>query len=133
MRATSGLVVFFIAVAVGVGASIALADPGQEGERYVSVEWQPDPNDGQPAGRKILIQYTYRGCPGAYRFHRASARETDKSVTIKVLAHYRQPPPDTVCPAVAYLGREVVRLKRPLGNRKLRHAPVTDGGHAEPQ
>ena len=134
MRATSGLVVFFIAVAVGVGASIALADPSQEGERYVSVEWRPDPSDGEPAGRKIRVVFNYwHGFACQYRFHRASARETRKSVTIKVLAHKRDMKPDQICTLEVGGDRATVKLEEPLGDRKLRHAPVSEGEHAPRQ
>jgi hypothetical protein len=116
-----------IAVAVAAVAAIALAHPGKEGERYVSVAWDPDGRDGTPQGRKIVIVYRYTGGYACqYRFHGATARETSESVTIKVLAHRREMRQDEACTAELGGGRAVVRLRRALGNRELRHAPTND-------
>jgi hypothetical protein len=128
MRATTSVAAFFVAIAVGVAASIALGDPSREGERYVSVPWRADPNDGKPAGRKIRIIATYHGgfrCQ--YRFHRASTRETSKSVTIKVLVHKREMKQDQYCTLELGGDFATVRLEKELGDRQLRHAPVTSG------
>ena len=114
-----------ILVLLALFAALAVADPNRSDERYVSVEWRTDPNEG---GRKIEVIYSYGGWICQYRFHRAAARETDESVTIKVLAHWRRMRPDESCIAVAGGGRTVVKLKRPLGDRELRHAPVNDPG-----
>jgi hypothetical protein len=125
MRAT--LVAIAAALAVVALAAVALGHPSKEGERYVSVKWNPDPNDGAPAGRKIQVIYEYTGGYNCqYRFHSAKARETDDSVTIKVLAHRREMRQDEGCTAEATLGRVVVKLKRTLGDRELRHAPTND-------
>ena len=112
-----------VAVAVAALAISAAGDPNRPGERYVSVEWFADPNE---AGRKIDVVYRYRGFACQYRFHRASARETDDAVTIKVLAHRREMRSDEICTLELGGGRTVVRLREPLGDRDLRHAPVTD-------
>ena len=133
MRATTSVAAFFIAIAVGVAASIALGHPSEEGERYVSVPWRTDPYAGEPAGRKIrIIANYYGGFACQYRFHRASARETSKSVTIKVLAHKRGMKQDQYCTLEVGGDFATVRLKEELGDRELRHAPVTSG-EEEPQ
>jgi hypothetical protein len=49
-------------------------------------------------------------------------------VTIKVLAHRREMRQDEACIAVAGGGSTVVKLKRPLGDRRLRHAATNDPG-----
>ena len=122
MRAIAALLAL---AALTVAATVACADAGREGERYVSVAWDTAPNE---RGRKIEVRYSYRGWACQYRFHRATARETDRTVTIKVLAHWRPMRKDEACIAIAGGGRTTVKLRRPLGNRKLRHAPVTDPG-----
>ncbi len=133
MRATTSVAAFFIAIAMGVAASIALGHPSEEGERYVSAPWRTDPNDGEPAGRKIkIIANYYGGFACQYRFHRASARETSKSVTIKVLAHKRGMREDQYCTLEVGGDFATVRLEEELGDRELRHAPVTSG-EEEPQ
>jgi hypothetical protein len=125
MRAT--LVAIAAALAVVALAAVALGHPSQEGERYVSVKWDPDGGDGAPAGRKIVVIYQYTGGYNCqYRFHNATARETDESVTIKVLAHRREMKQNEYCTAEAPLGRVVVKLKQALGDRELRHAPTSD-------
>jgi hypothetical protein len=125
MRAT--LVAIAVLAAAAACAAVALADPNREGERYVSVPWDPDGNDGTPAGRKIVILYRFGGGYACqYRFHSATARETSDSVTIKVLAHRREMRQDEACTAELGGGRTVVRLKRELGDRELRHAPTND-------
>ncbi|MDQ3935011.1 MAG: hypothetical protein M3340_10340 [Actinomycetota bacterium] len=112
-----------LALALALLVSLAVADESRPGESYVSVEWRADPNEG---GRKIAVHYTYRGYVCEYRFHRAAARETEDSVTIKVLAHRREMRQDEACIAVLGGGDATVKLRRPLGDRELRHAPVTD-------
>ena len=125
MRAT--LVAVALVLATAVTGVIALAHPSKEGERYVSVAWDPDGRDGPPQGRKIAVLYRYTGGYSCqYRFHRATARETSESVTIKVLAHRREMRKDEACTAELGGGRAVVRLRRELGDRELRHAPTTD-------
>ncbi len=124
MRAT---LVAIALVAAAVVAAVALAHPSKEGERYVSVAWDPDPADGQPKGRKILVLYRYTGGYSCqYRFHSVTARETSESVTIKVLAHRREMRRDEACTAELGGGRATVKLRRELGDRELRHAPTTD-------
>lgn len=115
--------VLALALVLAALAVTATGDPNREGERYVSVEWFSDPDDG---GRKIEVTYHYRSFACLYRFHRASARETDDTVTIKVLAHRREMRQDEACTLELGGGRTVVRLREPLGDRELRHAPVTD-------
>ena len=119
--------VLAVAVAAALGlaalAIVALGHPGRADERYVSVEWFTDPDE---AGRKIALVYHYRGFACQYRFHRASARETSETVTIKVLAHRREMRSDEACTLELGGGRTVVRLREPLGDRELRHAPVND-------
>jgi hypothetical protein len=125
MRAT--LVAIAAALAVVALTAVALGHPSKEGERFVSVRWDPDGSDGVPAGRKIKVFYQYTGgywCQ--YRFHSATARETDDSVTIKVLAHRREQRKDEACTAELGGGRAVVKLKKALGDRELRHAPTND-------
>ena len=125
MRAT--LVAIAVALAVVVLATGASGDPNQDGEHYVSVEWQEHPND-PPAGRKIVVRYFPKGFTCQYRFHSATARETSKSVTIKVLEHWHEADQEHTCIAVLGGGEATVKLKRPLGDRALRHAPVDDPG-----
>lgn len=108
-------------------AAGALADESRPGERYVSVQWDRREGDSS-RGRTIPIRYTYSGYACQYRFHRASARETSTTVTIKVLAHRREMRSDEACPAVVGGGSTTVKLKKPLGSRKLRHAPKSDPG-----
>ena len=125
MRAT--LVAVALVLATAATAVIALAHPSKEGEKYVSVAWDPDARDGQPAGRKIAVHYRYTGGYACqYRFHSITARETRKSVTIKVLAHRREMRKDEACTAELGGGGAVVRLRRELGKRELRHAPTND-------
>ncbi len=114
---------------ITAAAVTAVADESRPGEEYRSLKWRPDPRDGEPAGRKISILYEYgSGYICQYRFHRASARETEKSVTIKVLAHRREMRQDEACIAIAGGGSTVVKLKKPLGDRELRHAATNDPG-----
>ncbi len=122
MRAIAALVAL---AALAVAVAFAVADPAREDERSVSVAWQAYPGE---AGRKVEIRYAYRGWACQYRFHRAAVRETDTTVTIKVLAHWRRMRQDEACSAVFGGGKTVVKLRRPLGNRELRHAPVNDPG-----
>jgi hypothetical protein len=125
MRAT--LVAIAVVLAASGLAALALAHPSEEGEKYVSVAWDPDGTDGPPAGRKIVVLYRYTGGYSCqYRFHSATARETSDSVTIKVLAHRRELRQGEACTAELGGGRAVVKLRRELGNRELRHAPTTD-------
>jgi len=105
----------------------ALAHEAEPGEQYVSVAWERAAGD-RSRGKSIPIRYTYWGYACQYRFHRASARETETTVTIKVLAHRREMRADEACTAVVGGGETVVKLKRPLGGRKLRHAPKSDPG-----
>jgi hypothetical protein len=118
----------FAVVGYELATATALADESRPGEEYRSLHWRADPRDGEPAGRKIGVFYEYGGYVCQYRFHRASARETEKSVTIKVLAHRREMREDEACIAVAGGGSTVVRLKKPLGDRELRHARTNDPG-----
>ncbi len=125
MRAT--LVAIAVALSTVAVAVIALAHPSEEGEKYVSAAWDPDASDGPPQGRKIVVFYHYTGGYSCqYRFHSATARETSDSVTIKVLAHRREMRQGEACTAEVGGGRAVVKLKRELGNRELRHAPTND-------
>ena len=125
MRAT--LVAIAVALATVALAVVALAHPGEEGEKYVSVAWDPDRGDGPPKGRKIVVLYRYTGGYSCqYRFHSATARETSDSVTIKVLSHRREMRQGEACTAELGGGRAVVKLKRELGDRELRHAPTND-------
>ena len=119
-----------MAIVVGLLALLAagaLADESRPGERYVSVQW--DRREGDTSrGRTIAIRYTYWGYACQYRFHRASARETATTVTIKVLAHRRELQSGEVCTAVVGGGETTVKLKKPLGSRRLRKAPKSDPG-----
>ena len=112
---------------VAVLAAAALADESRPGEQYVSVQWDRAEGD-RSRGRSIPIRYTYWGYACQYRFHRASARETEKMVTIKVLAHRREMREGEACTAVVGGGETVVKLRKPLGSRRLRHAPKSDPG-----
>ena len=120
MRVLAVVLVLLAAAAIAVAA---LGHPGRDGERYVSVEWFTHPDE---AGRKIEVTYHYRGVACQDRFHRAAARETEEAVTIKVLAHRREMRPDEACTLELGGGSTTVRLREPLGDRELRHAPVTD-------
>jgi len=125
MRAT--LVAIAVAVFVAALGAVALAHPSEEGERYESVEWRVHPEEGRPAGRKIRVAAYYMGgfaCQ--YRFHRVSARETTKSVTLKFLVHKREMKPEQACTLEVGGDFATAKLKKPLGDRELRHAPVTD-------
>jgi hypothetical protein len=121
-----GFVVIVLAL-LAVLAAGASADESRPGERYVSVQWDRAEGDTS-RGRTIPIRYTFWGYACQYRFHRVSVRETSTTVTIKVLAHRREMRSDEVCPAVVGGGSATVKLKRPLGNRRLRKAPKSDPG-----
>ena len=112
---------------VALLAIAAQAHDSEPGEKYVSVQWDRAAGD-KSRGRSIPIRYTYWGYACQYRFHRASARETKTTVTIKVLAHRRELRSDEACIAVVGGGDTVVKLKKPLGSRRLRHAPKSDPG-----
>ncbi len=121
MRASLALIAILITgVAV---AAVASGHPSEPGERYVSAEWQTDPNEG---GRKIVVRWMGKAYACQYRFHRVAVRETDEYVRIKVLLHRRNMREGEACIAIATGGTEKVKLQRPLGDRELRHAPVTD-------
>ena len=125
MRAA--LLAISTAMAIGALAAVAAGHPSEKGERYVSVAWQPNQGNGEPAGRKIGVYWSYTtgfGCQ--YRPHSVSARETKKSVTIKVLVHKRELKPGETCTTELAGDHGVAKLREPLGNRKLRHAPTTD-------
>lgn len=108
-------------------AAIALGDANREGERYVSAPWTPIGDDAQrPAGRKIHIRYSFGGYACQYRLHSVTARQTEDDVTIKVLAHRREMRQDEACAAIQGGGTSVVKLRRALGDRELKHAPVND-------
>jgi hypothetical protein len=121
-----GLIVIVLALLAVVAAG-ALADESRPGERYVSVQWDRTEGDSS-RGRTIAIRYTFWGYACQYRFHRASARETATTVTIKVLAHRREMRSDEACAAVVGGGTTTVKLKKPLGSRRLRKAPKSDPG-----
>ncbi|MDQ6915583.1 MAG: hypothetical protein M3155_07205 [Actinomycetota bacterium] len=74
--------------------------------------------------RVLHLLYTFPGRICDYRFGRAIARETAKAVTVGVYARF-VPHPDLACIAVLGGGRTTVRLRAPLGRRRLLHAPVS--------
>ena len=59
-----------------------------------------------------------------WRLVSATAKETRRSVTIRVVAAHRDREPGEVCTAVEPRGEATVRLRRRLGGRRLRHAPT---------
>jgi hypothetical protein len=54
--------------------------------------------------------------------------ETRDSVTVEVLAHRRAMSPDEACALEVGGGEARVHLHEPVGERRLRHAKVTDPG-----
>jgi hypothetical protein len=121
------------AAATGVALVIpALADgPNRAGERYTSVDWALD-GERQPESRTVRLRWRADGFACQYRMHRASARETPSTVTIKVLVHYREMARDEACILITAGGKTTVKLEEPLGNRKLRHAPTNDPADRTP-
>jgi hypothetical protein len=119
--------VVIVLALVALLAVAAHAHEAEPGERYVSVQWDRKEGD-RSRGRTIPIKYTYWGYACQYRFHRASARETETTVTVKVLAHRRELRDGEACTAVVGGGPAEVKLKKPLGSRRLRHAPKSDPG-----
>ena len=119
------------AAAVAVISSAPADGPNEPGERYASVEWKLD-GERQPTSRNVKIWWIGDGYRCQYRFHRASARETGSTVTIKVLVHYHEIPAGQACTAEAAAERRTVKLEEPLGDRKLRHAPTNDPADRTP-
>jgi hypothetical protein len=115
------------AIAAAVFAALGAADESRSGERLVSAEWGPY-GERRPESRKVQVVWSGHGFGCQYRFHRVASRETERSVTIKVLVHRRAMREGEVCTAIAPGGRGTARLERPLGGRKLRHAPTNDPG-----
>ena len=118
-----------IALAAAVVAASAVALPAGspavavEGDVY-SARWQLD-GPRRPASRTVRVHWVGGGYACEWRFLRATATETRRSVTIRVLLEHHPMGPGEVCAAVVAEGRARVRLRRPLGSRRLRHAPVT--------
>ena len=117
----AALVAATAAVAVGTGGSGA---PDADAATAYSVPWRLH-GDRRPRSREVRILWRAGGYACEWRFERATATETRRSVTIRVLAEHEPMPPGTVCAAVVAGGRAMVRLDRRLGSRRLRHAPVT--------
>lgn len=128
MRRAGPLTAVLVALLAGAAVVPATANgPNQPGERYASMEWAPN-GTPKPESRKVKIRWSGDGFACQYRFHRASARETKTTVTIKVLVHWRKMAEDEACILIAAGGTATVRLDEPLGDRKLRHAPTNDPG-----
>jgi hypothetical protein len=116
-----------LAVAAGAVAPSPADGPNRPGERYASVEWAPK-GTPKPSARKLKLRWSGDGFACQYRLHRASARETRTTVTIKVLVHWRAMGDDEACILITAGGAATVKLDEPLGNRQLRHAPTNDPG-----
>ena len=73
--------------------------------------------------RRLVLRYAAGTCGRGDEPTRPRARvnETDESATVEVLARVVEANP---CAGLVVAGRLRVRLDRPLGDRKLRHAPV---------
>ena len=115
------------AAAVIAGAALAVSVvPGslaQEAGTY-SVPWRLD-GERRPASKRVAIRWRAGGYACEWRFLRATAAETRRSVTIRVLVEHEPMQDGEYCAAVVAGGRTVVRLERRLGKRRLRHARVT--------
>ena len=107
------------AVVAAVAGPSGAQEPGTH-----SVPWRLD-GERRPASKRVPVLWRAGGYACEWRFLRATARETRRSVTIRVLAEHDPMEPEEVCPAVVAGGRATVRLQRRLGDRRLRHAPVT--------
>lgn len=118
-----------IVAAIAATALAATTGFGHEGghddERLVSAEWRMQ-NEPGPEKRKLVLIWSGNGYGCQYELHRASMRETTKSVTVKVLVHRREMVDGEACAAVPAGGEAKVRLDRPLGDRKLKHARTND-------
>ena len=101
-------------------ASAAAAGCGSSAHtRLVSVHWSLF----HAAGRQLTVQSVSGGCE---RFDHAGVKETDQRVTVAVFNLLTRTPGEA-CTADAIMARSTITLRRPLGARKLVHAPVTRG------
>lgn len=119
--ATAAAVLLVAALAAAVGSAGGSA--AQRAGTY-SAPWRLD-GERRPASKRVPILWRAGGYACEWRFLRATASETRRSVTIRVLVRHEPMEEGEYCAAVVAGGRAVVRLERRLGKRRLRHAPVT--------
>lgn len=72
-------------------------------------------------GATIRVRWIAGGC---LTLDRAQARETQRTVTIALLAFKYVSGPGEACPADAFLATTTLRLRRPLRARRIVHAPA---------
>lgn len=118
--AAAAAVVALVVLAVLLAAGRSAA---QEAGTY-SVPWRLD-GERRPAAKRVAILWRAGGYACEWRFLRATARETRRSVTIRVLVEHEPMGEGEYCAAVVAAGEATVRLDRRLGRRRLRHARVT--------
>lgn len=121
--ALAAAVAFLVAAVAAVVLVDASGRVAQRAGTY-SVPWRLD-GERRPASKRVAILWRAGGYACEWRFLRATASETRRAVTIRVLAAHEPMEEGEYCAAVVAGGRAVVRLARRLGKRRLRHAPVT--------
>ena len=112
-----------LAAAAATLVVAATQSTAQEAGTY-SVPWRLE-GERRPAAKRVPILWRAGGYACEWRFLRATARETRRSVTIRVLVRHEPMQEGEYCAAVVAGGEATVRLDRRLGKRRLRHAPVT--------